>query len=346
MRAIRLFIATLALNVAGLAPALAFTNPFTGIVSFGDSLSDLGNTVAEFDSIPGGEDFLYDETGYNNNFYDVGRWSNGSVWVENLATSLGLPALQRNDGTGSNIFGTNYAWGGSTSGTGKIDIVINNLQTQVANYLNILDANPTGQPEISTTLFTVWSGGNDVINLIEDNTPITGQQIADNIGSAITTLYNAGGRSFLVPNLPALGDKPDFVNTPNEAIANDFVAAYNPLLEAELASLEAQYADILIIRVDIYTFVNDVIASPGAYGFSNVTDPAYVKDENDAEGGYVNANPNSYLFWDNTHPTEAGHQLIGNLAYSAVVAAVPEPGTLALLGIAAGAFVLLRRRRA
>ena len=56
--------------------------------------------------------------------------------------------------------------------------------------------------------------------------------------------------------------------------------------------------------------------------------------------------PNSFLFWDQSHPTTAAHALLGAAFADAVQPdAVPEPATMTLtgLGIAAG---LLRRRRA
>jgi phospholipase/lecithinase/hemolysin len=333
--------AALFITVAGLSSSFA---SFTGIVSFGDSLSDLGNTVAEFDGLTDGENILYDETGYNNAFYDVGRWSNGSVWVENLASSLGLPALVRNDGT--SLTGTNFAWGGSLSGTGHTDLIVNNLQTQIGDYLTILGTSGNSQPAMASTLFTVWSGGNDVIDLVTDGTTITPQQIADNIGTAISSLYGAGGRSFLVPNLPPLGDKPNFLNTSSEAPANAFVNSYNPVLEAELTSLETEFADIQIIRLDIYTLFSDILANPATYGFTNVTDQSYTKNSALPEKGSVVADPDDYLFWDGTHPTRIGHEIIGAAAYGAVTSAVPEPATTAaaVFVIAAVAIRIVRRR--
>lgn len=341
---LRPILAALAVTFAGLGSASAFTNPFSGIVSFGDSLSDLGNTVDEFDGLTDGENFLYNETGYNNLFYDVGRWSNGSVWVEHLASSLGLPALARNDGTGSNLTGTNFAWGGSTSGTGESDLIVDNLQTQIAHYLTILNTAGTGQPDVATTLFTVWSGGNDVIDDVTGARSITPQEVADNIGTAISTLYGAGGRSFLVPNLPPLGDKPNFLNTSYEAPADAFVSAYNPLLEAELSALEVQFSDIQIIRLDVYTLFSSILADPMAFGFTNVTDQSYTANASLPDKGSVVPDPDNYLFWDGTHPTRIGHEIIGNAAYGVVVAAVPEPAATAAFVVAAIALLAVVRR--
>jgi phospholipase/lecithinase/hemolysin len=54
-----------------------WTQNYTGMVSFGDSLSDLGNTVATLSAF--GEPFVRGQTGYNANFYFNGRFSNGPL---------------------------------------------------------------------------------------------------------------------------------------------------------------------------------------------------------------------------------------------------------------------------
>jgi hypothetical protein len=40
---------------------------------------------------------------------------------------------------------------------------------------------------------------------------VTPQQICDHVAKAITALYHEGGRYFVVPNLPPLGDKPNYL---------------------------------------------------------------------------------------------------------------------------------------
>ena len=102
-------------------------------------------------------------------------------------------------------------------------------------------------------------------------------------------------------------------------------------------------------RVDVLGMFDQLLADPGLYGFTNVTDPAY-----DAGTGQVVPNPDEYLFWDDIHPTRAAHQWLGELALQAVLpqhlpadafpppASIPEPAALCLLALAASA--LLRRR--
>src|SRR5271166_4970069 len=71
----------------------------TGIVAFGDSLSDVGNTFIA-DGIPPPP-------------YYQGHYSNGPIWLEYLANSLGVPAP-----TASLAGGTDYAWGFAQTGPG------------------------------------------------------------------------------------------------------------------------------------------------------------------------------------------------------------------------------------
>jgi phospholipase/lecithinase/hemolysin len=111
---------------------------FTALYAFGDSLSDRGNTYNALGG-SGADSAIYSEIGYTDQpgRYDNGRWSNGKLWVEHLNDALGLPTLQRNDGTQPVFFGTNFAWAGSRSGTGYTDLILKNLQTQIADMISL-----------------------------------------------------------------------------------------------------------------------------------------------------------------------------------------------------------------
>jgi cholinesterase len=321
----------------------AFAASFSSLYAFGDSLSDLGNTYNVLLTLYGSDQAVYSNFGYTAapGRYDNGRWSNGPVWVENLNNSLGLPPLTRNNGLTSLGDGNNFAFGGSTSSTGYTNFLLPNLQTQISNYLGL--ASGSGS---ATSLYSVWSGGNDVIYYISGsnpNNPTAIQQqattMAANIGTSITTLYNAGARSFIVANLPALGDKPNFINTPNQAFANAIVDAYNPTLAGVLAGLESQHNDITIYAWDVHSDFNQILQNPGSFGFTN-TGTASFTYLGEPYPGAVVANPSEYVFWDDTHPTAPGHALLGAKAF----ALVPEPSSLVLVSIAL-AVPFLRKRR-
>ena len=108
-------------NIGPLAADRSEAGPFTNLVVFGDSLSDVGNVDSSpFVDIPGP-------------YYWNGRFSNGPVYAETLATGLGLPALTRSTASG----GTDYAYGGAkTTGTSfPTSLVVKDIDEQVDQYV-------------------------------------------------------------------------------------------------------------------------------------------------------------------------------------------------------------------
>ena len=103
----------------------------TGIVSFGDSLTDTGN--------------LFAATGQPPAPYYQGRSSNGPVWVEYLANQLGVAAP-----TPSLLGGTNYAWAGAATGDGLSGSGVPNTGMQISTYL-------ASHTPGATQLFTLWA---------------------------------------------------------------------------------------------------------------------------------------------------------------------------------------------
>jgi len=313
------------------------------MVSFGDSLSDVGNTVGLLT-----ETEARVLTGYNPNFYFTNRYSNGPLWVDQLYANLGfgdIGTIPRNNGVGV-LNGTNFAWAAARSGTGNSFFLIPNLQPQVGFYTEQLAANNPALPDPATTLFTLWIGGNDVFAHVEENDPITPVQVAANVSTAITNLYNAGGRSFLIPNLPPIGQSPDYVNDPIKGPqATAFASAINFQVDQALNALPGILAGIDIIKLDINQIFLDVMDNPAAYGLSNVTEKAYTPFGGinpPSPYGSVVGNPGEYLYWDSAHGTTTVNALIAEAAYAAVV---PEPSTLVLLlGSAIAALSFSRKR--
>src|SRR5688572_33150549 len=102
------------LAFGSLLPLTAAALPFNSLVVFGDSLSDAGNNAWMFDNVIGPPTrtpvpistpvFIPTQP------YDAARYSNGPVWVEQFAASLGMSA------TASLLGGTNSAFGGARTG--------------------------------------------------------------------------------------------------------------------------------------------------------------------------------------------------------------------------------------
>jgi phospholipase/lecithinase/hemolysin len=260
----------------------------TEIVSFGDSLTDAGN--------------IYLDTGRTEPPppYFNGRYSNGPVWVERLAGRLGLPAPAASQGGGAN-----YAWGGAETGDGLSVYDTPNVGKQIGQYLG------THQPTQST-LLTVWAGANDLLQNQSDPAPLVA-----NLSRHISTLAAAGGKQFLVGNLPPIGTFPEVLGTSSSPLLNAETVQFNSLLSGELDKLQSSLG-VTIYRLDAYSVYQGLFANPAAFGLTNVTEPAF-------NGTTAVPNPDSYLFWDMDHPTRVVHQLLGDAA----AVAVPEPMPLA-----------------
>jgi len=278
----------------------------TGIVAFGDSLSDVGNTYLAAGIPPSPP-------------YYQGHYSNGPIWLEYLANSLGVAAP-----TASLAGGTDYAWGGAETGSGLSYEGTPNIGSQISTYL-------ASNTPLSTQLITIWGGANDFLNGGVTNPAVP----VANLISEITTLAAAGGKQFLVPNLPLLGDLPATNTLPqaNRDALNFLTLTFDSMLYSQLNQLQGKLG-ITMHQVDIDSVFQNIIANPGAYGLTNVTDSAI------ADG---NLSGQGYLFWDTVHPTTVIQALIGATAFATVVL---EPSSLTLVLIAAPLLLAWKRRAA
>jgi phospholipase/lecithinase/hemolysin len=291
--------AVLALGMLAPAPARA---GITQIVAFGDSLIDTGNLFAASGQPPAP--------------YFAGRFSNGPVWVEYLAGRLGIAAP-----TPSLTGGTDYAWGGAETGFGLSAAGTPNINSQVTDFL-------AGHTLSATQLVAIDGGANDFFNGQTDpSVPVA------NLAAAITALAGAGGRTFIVQNLPQLGEIPAFAGLPQDQrdALDQLTLAYDSSLGSALDQLRSSLG-VTIGLVDLEALLTSVRANPSAYGFTNTTTSALGDGVVSGDG---------YLFWDDVHPTTAFHKLIGDLAFAA---AVPEPGSLTLLVTGAAVLLVARYR--
>jgi len=199
--------------------SVANAGSISGVLVFGDSLSDTGN--------------LHAVLGKPDPPYFDGRYSNGLLWHEYLAQKLGVPVAKHSLGGGSN-----EAWAGAESGILLAPLGVPNVLTQVAARLLI---KPSVDP---SQLVAIWTGGNDYLfgDLDPNQSFPDPAKIVLNIEVAITALALAGGKNFLVPNLPLLGNSPIIAEKgqPGDAQKiNDSVLIYNSLLATKLSALES-----------------------------------------------------------------------------------------------------------
>ncbi len=288
------------------------TEAFSEIIVIGDSLSDAGD--------------LYIKTGGFAPLppYWNGRFSNGTTWVEDLAVKLGLPTPTPSLGALSNR--TDYAFGGAHTDTNDLLGLGVGMAQQVTMFQTDLTNSPSW--DVSQALFVVWGGANDYMNYLDNGGALP--LPVSNLTQRVEELIGLGAKNFLTCNLPALGDTPKYRGTAKEATANSLSQQFAIDWRLQVNALSASNSQCAFYYFDVYSAFQNMLTNPAAYGFSNVTDPAY-------DGTTVVSNPDEYLFWDHVHPTRVGHELLATEAY----AIVPEPGSMMLLLLALP--VLVRR---
>lgn len=267
-----------AVLLAPAAPAQLDIAPFSDVVVFGDSLSDNGN--------------LFALTGQPPAPYFHGRFSNGLVWVDQLAVAMGK------DGH------TNFAMGGATTS----DV----FAQQVMPF--VVDAPGAARPD---ALYVVWAGANDLIGVLQGSSEATAtiQNAMTQIALSVEALAVVGAEVVMVPNLPDLGRTPRVLASgpAAAAAARQLTLAYNAALAQTIAALRAtRHVDI--VELDVFSTMEDIVAHPSHYGLINVSSPAF-----DPTTGMVVPDPDSYLFWDDIHPTRAGHAAMMAAARRAIV---------------------------
>jgi phospholipase/lecithinase/hemolysin len=303
-------------NLLGLSDSLQFGAPppdyvppqaaspavdFSKIYAFGDSLSDAGNLYVEtLHTVPTGA------------IYSDGRFSNGPVWVQDLAKDLGLPAV-----TPSLTGGTDYAFGGAETGQDPLhtlDPAID-LPTQLAEFLYNVP-----KPS-ANALYTLSIGGNDLLDAIPDYAAHPTQAL-DDVTTAVSNEINFvsdlaldGAHNFLILNVPNLGLTPEEAGK-DAATATKLSGLYDTDLARELGTL-AMSDHLSIHIVNAFKLIDNAVADPSKYGLTNVKTPVWTGNFESASSGTLNATgsaQNSYLFFDHLHPTETGHTAIANLA--------------------------------
>ncbi|WP_242040487.1 SGNH/GDSL hydrolase family protein [Coleofasciculus sp. FACHB-1120] len=264
-------------GVLGFPNAVSAQN-LNQIYVFGDSLSDVGNvleaTNGQYPPSPP---------------YFQGRYSNGPVWADYLASKLKLKSSTE----------TNFAYGGATTGNSRQ--ITPGLLAQIESFkATHSSANPKA-------LYVVWAGANDYLRGATDSTvPI------NNLAIAVKSLSAAGAKNIVVVNLPDLGKLPGTRTTQRSESLNVLTKKHNSGLAASLNGLRQQLnADTKITYLDVNSLYNQVTNNPKKFGFTNVTNACVSRAK-------ICNNPNEYLFWDSIHPTTAAHKLFVELAFPAL----------------------------
>ncbi len=277
---------------------------YGNLYAFGDSLSGAGNDyVASLGTLPVSPP------------YSGGRFTNGPVWVQDLATPLGLPVVQP-----SLLGGTDFAYGGAETGPTPLHTVTPiDLPSQLAQFVL------TNPKPPANALYTLSVGSNDVLDAISAFASDPGTAITD-IGDAVANetgfiagLTADGARNLVVLNVPDLGKTPREMDAGTAQVASALSALYDEDLSSSLQSLTG----VNLHLIDTFALLDAAIANPASYQLTNVTDPLWTGNYTDPTNGTLRATGAAaagYLFFDSLHPTAQGHSLLASAAQASLAA--------------------------
>jgi outer membrane lipase/esterase len=305
---------------------------FGKLVSFGDSLSDVGSYSVSAIRAVGGGQYTINSAEANN-------------WTQRLARTLGVPVPcaaqtglqsvipQIPDVPVTNIAGCfGYGQGGSRVtnplGIGNIGTLavdpanapLGQLTDPVINQINRHLA-ASGGSFAANDLVTLLAGGNDLFSnlgaaqVIGPTAAVTNMGVAGGeLAAYVKNLIVARGAKYVVVvNLPDVSKSPFGASLAADARALTLamVQAFNQQLGAGLAGTSG------VLLVDAFTQSQDQAANPSQYSISNGTTPACDNTKMILPTSLVctaqtlvGGDTSRYTFADTVHPTPYGHQLL------------------------------------
>lgn len=301
---------------------------YSNIYVFGDSLSDNGNLRA-----------IAPEQTYGD------RFTNGPVAVEVLAAGLGFSLTPSLHLLQTPPFGNNFAVAGAKAvdEDGNEQTPDINLPTQVNAFLQI-----NGGQAPSDALYIVLIGGNDIREareikaglvfasnfwerlMIHIEATVSISKAVQSQIAQINKLIAAGAQHILVANAPDIGAIPETSLISAGLLAQaqtnyqkyqakllpemvtGLSTTYNYVLRKSLAKVEGQ-SGLDIIEYDLFDYLTAQINNAADLGYVNTTEACIWMF---SQAGTVNPAcdfpaANTFLFWDEIHPTAKAHQGAG-----------------------------------
>jgi outer membrane lipase/esterase len=293
------------LAAAAVAAALAASAPadaqYTNAYFFGDSLSDAGSFKPV---LPPGTGLF--------------TTNPGPVWVTPFAEHYGHTASPSDQG------GNDYAYGGArvTQVPGypasPPTAAAVPIATQISQFIAAgpVDRGATyslwgGADDIFTQLTAVLSG-QITVGQAQGNIALAGTQLAQQV----SVLQHAGANYIVVWNVPDIGTTPYGRGSGQAALLTQASEFFNSALGA---GLDAAGGNVL--RLNSFALLNEAIANPAAFGFTNATTPAC-----GATPSLLCTSANlvapdaaqTYVFADSVHPTTAAQAIEAQYAISAL----------------------------
>nr|XP_043629390.1 GDSL esterase/lipase 7-like [Erigeron canadensis] len=334
-------------------PALP-PSPVPALFVIGDSSVDCGTnnflgTLARADHLPYGRDF--------DTHQPTGRFSNGRVPVDYLASYLGLPLVPSYLGQSGAVEDMKHGLNFASAGAGIIFSSGAELGQHISFSQQIQQVMDTFQQfiirmgekaatdHISNSMFYISIGTNDFIHYyLRDVSGVQSkyvswrfnQFLAKSMRQEIKNLYNAKVRRVVVMGLAPIGCAPYYLwqyNSNNgECITkiNDMIMEFNFVMRYTVQELNKELNDATIVFCDAYLGSMDILKNAEQFGFS-VTNSAccglgrYNGWIMCLSAGMACRNASNHLWWDQFHPTAAVNEILAENVWSGLHASMCYP---------------------
>ncbi|TVU44247.1 hypothetical protein EJB05_03683 [Eragrostis curvula] len=313
----------------------------TAVIVFGDSIVDPGNnngltTLIKANHPPYGKDFI--------NHQATGRYSNGLIPTDLIAQGLGvkqlIPAYLGVEHTPEDLLtGVSFA-SGATGFDPLTPVVVSviSLEQQLAYFdeyraklVSIAGEEETARI-IDGALFVVCAGTDDVANTyfttpfrsVEYDIPSYVELLVSGAEAILRKVSSRGARKIGFVGMPPVGCVPSQrtlgggLSRECEPKRNQAAQLYNARIQEMIDGLNRQEPRTLVVYLDIYRVLDDLMERGDKYGFSETTKGCCgtgtieVTGLCDARFVSVCDDVQQHVFFDSYHPTERAYRIIVN----------------------------------
>jgi outer membrane lipase/esterase len=275
---------------------------FSGVFTFGDSLSDAGQYGARFTTNPG---------------------LTASMYVGQSFGFASTPSFQG---------GNDYAQGGARVNAPQTGLPPGTPNLSIAQQVSTFLAKGPLDPN---ALYQIQGGGNDLLTL--GGQYLQGQitqaklqeglaQAALDLAAQVGKLNAAGAQYVVLQNLGDAGKTPYAISLNQQAAFSQLAGLFNSTLNAAVSG-----AGLRVIQFDEFKFQNEIVANPTLYGFVNVTQQVCTTQSSLQCTPATLKTPDGNLTWfwaDMVHPTTGTALILAQ----AIESMITGPEQMAALG--------------
>ncbi|KAL9228649.1 hypothetical protein vseg_004204 [Gypsophila vaccaria] len=290
----------------------------------------------------------------NLSMFPCSNGSDSTLVPHFLASKMGLsdtPSFYEQNGTIKGIInGLNYGSAGATILTGSVGPSFQSLNHQLRQAFETIQLLQLqlGETEaghlLNSSVFYVSLGKEDFINFIFKNASSISdfgsasqafwQLLANEMRSALKSLYNVGARKIVTMGVLPLGCAPRAVvewslnnGRNNSGIRvcvgeiNQLVMQFNQRLTEIIVALNLEASDAQFVFCDVYRGLMEIVSNPQRHGFEDVRGTCCGRGCRGAAVGCQSMSmacndTSRHVWWDLYNPTQAVNSLLADSIWS------------------------------